>query len=674
MAEQFGLSFAVLLRQLRAGAQLTQEELAEAASVSPRSVSDLERGINRTARKDTALLLADALGLAGPARELFVAVAGGRAPTAEMLAAARGSFAAAIPGLPRDGGSLTGGQGEIAWLLGAGLRQEAAPVASHRQRNNLPAQLTSFLGRDQELAMLGKLFGEARLVTLTGAGGTGKTRLAVEFAAGAEERFADGVWLADLACITSPGLVAAQVMEVLGVRQAGDRPVIEALRFRLRSAELLLVLDNCEHLLDACAQLAGALLRSSPGLRVLATSREPLGVPGEAACPVPPLGLPAERADPVVTAGMPAVRLFLDRRALARPGAGPEGAPVEVIGRICRELDGLPLAIELAAARTSTLSVEEVEAHLADKFRFLAYRRPTADRRHQALKAAIDWSYELLPAAEQDAFRQLSVFAGAFGLAQAAQVCCGGDETDAFDLVDGLAIKSLAVAETAGGQTRYRLLETVRQYAADRLVETGNARPARRRHAEAFLALAERERDLAVLAREHDNFRAALGWALSEDSETGPRLARALGSFWLARGFLQEGHDWLERAIATGPADPRLRADLLRLLGMILVHTDPKRAEVTLSEGCQIATAAGLSRGADPDKGAAIANPHHARQNRPGISQGMRGRCGGARLRRRPGGPGRGVGRDWLSALLPRRRASGRGGLRACRLLRSPKR
>ena len=354
-------------------------------------------------------------------------------------------------------------------------------------RHNLPAQLTSFVGREQELAELGKLVGEARLVTLTGAGGAGKTRLAVEFAAGVVGRFADGVWLAELAGISDPGLVAGQVMEALGVRQAGDVPVIEALRFRLRSAELLLVLDNCEHLLDACAQLAGALLASSPGLRVLATSREPLGVPGEVACPVPPLALPSDGADPAVIVGTPAVRLFLDRGALARPGAGLAGAPVAVIGRICRELDGLPLAIELAAARTGTLSVEEVGAHLADKFRFLAYRRPVADRRHQALKAAIDWSYELLPAAEQDVFGQLSVFAGDFGLAQAAQVCCGGDEATAFDLVDALASKSLAVADTAGGQTRYRLLETIRQYAAGRLAETGNAGPARRRHAEAFL-------------------------------------------------------------------------------------------------------------------------------------------------------------------------------------------
>jgi non-specific serine/threonine protein kinase len=195
--------------------------------------------------------------------------------------------------------------------------------------------------------------------------------------------------------------------------------------------------------------------------------------------------------------------------------------------------------------------VEEVEAHLADRFRFLAYRRPVADPRHQALKAAIDWSYELLPAAEQDVFRQLSVFAGDFALAQAAQVCCGGDEAAAFDLVDRLASKSLAVAETAGSQTRYRLLETIRHYAAGRLAETGDTGPARRRHAEAFLALAERERDLAVLAGEHDNFRAALSWSLPEDGETGPRLARALGGFWLARGLLQEAQDWLERTLAT---------------------------------------------------------------------------------------------------------------------------
>jgi predicted ATPase/DNA-binding SARP family transcriptional activator len=483
---------------------------------------------------------------------------------------------------------------ELRELEQAILRQEVLPVAAHRQRHNLPAQLTSFVGRDQDLAVLGKLVGEARLVTLTGPGGCGKTRLAVEFAAGMVEEFADGVCLADLAGIADPGLVAARVMEALGVRQAGDVPVLEALRFRLRSAELLLVLDNCEHLLDECAQLAGGLLAASPGLRVLATSREPLSIPGEVTYPVPPLALPAEQADAVAIAGAPAVRLFLDRAAAARAGAGLAGAPVAVIGRICRELDGLPLAIELAAARAGTLSVEEVGAHLADRFGFLAYRRPAADPRHQGLQAAIGWSYELLPAAEQDVFGQLSVFAGGFGLAQAAQVCCGGDQAAAFDLVDRLASKSLVAADTARAQTRYRLLETIRHYAAGRLAETGDAGAARRRHAEAFLALAERERGLAVLAREHDNFRTALGWSLSEASQTGPRLARALGGFWLARGFLQEGQHWLERALAAGPADPRLLADLLRLLGMTLYQTDPERAEATLAQGCRIATAAGL--------------------------------------------------------------------------------
>ena len=565
MAEQAGLGFGGLLRRLRDDAGLTQDELAEAARVSQRAVSDLERGINRTARKDTALLLAGALGLDGPPRDLFVAAARGRGPVEAVLSARQGAV----------------------------LRTFAA--ATGAERHNLPARLTSFVGREPELAALEKLLGGARLVTLTGAGGVGKTRLAVEFAAGATGRFRDGVWLADLVGITDPGLVPTVVMEALGARQDGDVPVIDALRWRLRSAQLLLVLDNCEHLLDACADLAGALLSGSAGLRVLATSRELLGVSGEVACPVQPLAVAAEEAGPTVIAGAPAVRLFLDRGSAVRAGAGLAGAPVAAVARICRELDGLPLAIELAAARTSVLSVEEIETHLSDKFAFLAYWRPVADPRHQALRTAIDWSYQLLTAAEQEAFRQLSVFAADFGLQQAAAVCCGGDLSGALDLVDRLAGKSLIVAETAEGRTRYRLLDTIRQYAAGRLADADEADPARRRHAEAYLALAERERGLDILAREHDNFRAALDWSLAHDSQAGPRLARALGRFWRDRGFLQEGQGWLQRAIAFGPADAEVGADLHRLLGAVLYQAgNLRQADLTLSEGSDAAASAGL--------------------------------------------------------------------------------
>ena len=482
---------------------------------------------------------------------------------------------------------------ELRRLEEAVLRQEV-PASPSPARHNLPAPLTSFIGRERDLARLERLFGGARLVTLTGTGGTGKTRLALEAGLRVLEQFPDGVWLAELAGIADPGLVASQVMQALGVRQEGNVPVLEALAYRLRTAELLLVMDNCEHVLDACAELTRGLLRAAPGLRVLATSREPLGIPGEVACPVRPLDLPPEGStrSAAESGQAAAVRLFLDRGAAARGGPGREVAPAAVAERICRKLDGLPLAIELAAARLGTLSAAEIEAHLADRFRFLTYRRAPGDPRHRALRTAIDWSYELLSADERNFLAGLSVFAGTFGVAQAAEVCDAQDRTAALEVIDRLASKSLVIAEPAADGTRYRLLDTIRQYAADRLAEAGGTEAARQRHAAAFLRLAGRQRDPAVLDYEADNFRGALEWSLSSGNPAGPQLARALGEYWLYRGLLQEGRGWLERALTLRPADGHLRADLLRLLGTVLCEAgDLQAADPVLAAGAETAAA-----------------------------------------------------------------------------------
>jgi predicted ATPase/DNA-binding SARP family transcriptional activator len=485
---------------------------------------------------------------------------------------------------------------ELQRLEQAVLRHEVPPIPRHVQPHNLPAPLTSFVGRESEIAELKRLLLEARLLTLTGVGGVGKTRLALELATCVVEEFPGSVWLVDLSGVVSAALIPQHIAQVLGLRESSDLPLVELLRNHLRKTEILLLLDNCEHLLPFCAELVETLLRDSPTLRILATSREALGVAGELEYPLVPLAVPSAAADPEETTDTPAVRLFLERSsATHNVAATPTG--IATVARICRELDGIPLAIELAAARTRTLSVDEIAAHLDDRFGFLKYWRRVAVPRHQTLKATMDWSYELLSEAEREALRRLSVFAGGFTLRAAAAVCVGGDEAKAVDLVGRLVERSLVVADTREGETRYRLLETVRQYASERLAEAGEADETRRAHAVTFVRVAIEgslggEDGLSRLAVEHDNVLAALEWSLSAGDQSGPELACAYGRFWLWRGQFQEARPWLERALSAHRQRDELRAELLGLLGAVLHESgDLARADEVLSEGLQLARA-----------------------------------------------------------------------------------
>jgi predicted ATPase/class 3 adenylate cyclase len=438
--------------------------------------------------------------------------------------------------------------------------------------NNLPPQLTSFVGREQEMGEVRRLLSGTRLLTLTGAGGTGKTRLALQVAAELLDEFPDGVWLVDLATLVDPSLVAQSVASALGVREQSGRPLAETLADHLHSRTLLLVLDNCEHLLESCGQLAAQVLRSCQEVKLLTTSREPLGVVGEASWVVPPLSAPDPRHLPAAPGALlaalgryEAIRLFADRASLGKPDFALSERNAAAVAQICHWLDGIPLAIELAAARLKVLSAEEIAGRLDDRFRLLTGGSRMLLPRHQTLRAAIDWSFELLAEPERILLRRLSVFAGGWTLKAAEVVCAGNgvEEWEVLDLQSHLIDKSLAIVEEGiGGETRYRLLGTIRQYARDRLVEAGEAGRVRTRHLDWCVALAERggaelrgsDRALwfSRLEQEHDNLRAALEWsqASPETGEAGLRIAGALYRFWYDHGDLTEGRQWLEGALA----------------------------------------------------------------------------------------------------------------------------
>lgn len=479
--------------------------------------------------------------------------------------------------------------------------------------NNLPRQLTSFIGREEQIAEVERLVSTTPLLTLTGVGGVGKTRLALHVAADVLDRFKDGVWLVELAPLSDPSLVPQSVSTVLGVREQPERSILETISDFLQPKELLLVLDNAEHLIAACAQLADALLRACPNLRIMATSRENLGIAGETVWPVPALSFPdTEQLPPVEKlAESEAIRLFVERATGVVPTFKLTDRNGLAVASICQRLDGLPLAIELAAARVKVLSVEQIAERLNDRFGLLTGGGRTTLPRHQTLQAAIDWSYDLLSEKERTLLRRLSVFAGGWTL-EAVQAICVGDGiegSDILDLLTRLVDKSLVVAEEQGQEVRYHLLETVRQYAREKLVKAGENAKVQGKHRDWYLALAERMEPkrggpeqasgLERLEAEHDNLRGALAWSLAQgETEAAVRLAGALGWFWHIRGYWSEGREHLKVVLSHSddcPLSVRAKA-LYEAAGFALAQRDHRAARPLYEESLSIFRQLGSKR------------------------------------------------------------------------------
>jgi predicted ATPase/DNA-binding CsgD family transcriptional regulator len=451
--------------------------------------------------------------------------------------------------------------------------------------NNLPGELTSFVGRRVELVRISDPLQWVRLLTLTGAGGCGKTRLALQAAADAMDGHPDGVWWVELARLEDPTLLPAAVIDALGVTEVRGWAVLDTLIEHLRAHRALIVLDNCEHLLVACAELVDALLRACPWLTILATSRAPLGVPGEMTWRVPSMSLPGElQREPIQALRQSdAVSLFIDRARQVHPDFVITAANAPAVAQVCDDLDGIPLAIELAAARVRMLTPEQIAHALSDRFHLLTGGARTVMPRHQTLEASIDWSYGLLSDGERALLRRLSVFVDGWRLEAAEQVCPGEgiDRYAVLDLLGGLVDKSLVITEDCGSEVRYRLLETIRQYATARLVDAGELNDLRERHLAYHLMLAQAAetrvlgavRDdpvLRTLATELPNLRAALVWAAATDPNAALRLVNALTLFWLFTGRYQEGHAAYARALdAAGEQPTPLRGRAIAARGSL---------------------------------------------------------------------------------------------------------
>jgi predicted ATPase/DNA-binding SARP family transcriptional activator len=483
------------------------------------------------------------------------------------------------------------------------------PRADRDTSHNLPARLSSFIGRERQLSELRGLLSRARLVTLTGGGGVGKTRLALELAANMSDGSDDGPWLVDLAPLTDPTLVAAKLAGVLGIREQAGRSSLESLVASCRTRHLLVILDNCEHLVDEAAAIADQLVRGCPRMTLLATSREPLAIEGEHLYRVPPMFVPPADAEPSCLLTSDAVRLFADRARQHRSEFSVGPANASAVGRLCRRLDGIPLAIELAAARLRTLTLEEIDDRLSERFRLLTGGPRVAAPRQQTLEALIDWSYELLKPGEQEMLELLSVFAGGFDLRSAEAVTGARFESalEVLDRVAALVDKSLLQSEDQGAG-RYRMLDTVRDYATARLLARSETtvRALRAAHRDHYLALAETAAPHLIghgqtewldrLDLEVDNLRAAIAFSL-EDPEPAPalRLGRALCYFWLYRQPRAEGAAALcaalDRPGAHEPTRIRGRALAAAAILLTMITGDYEAAEDRTREALEIARA-----------------------------------------------------------------------------------
>jgi predicted ATPase len=433
-------------------------------------------------------------------------------------------------------------------------------------QHNIPAQMTSFIGRETEIGEIKQALNAYRLVTLIGSGGAGKSRLSLQVGMESLQQFSEGVWLVELAPVTDPALVAQTLLSSFNLREDSHRSTVEVLIDYLRSKTLLIVLDNCEHLIQACAQITGTLLHACPKLRILASSREPLGIEGEMTYRVPSLNTPDPADLPSLDQleKVDSIRLFIERAAAAKPGFALTNGNASSIAQICSRLDGIPLAIELAASRVRALTPDQIAARLDDRFRLLTGGSRTALPRQQTLRAMIDWSYSLLSEPEKTLFRRLSVFVGGWTL-EAAESICGEKRNvpengfEVLDLLTRLVDKSLILTEETADEIRYHRLETIRQYSREKFFETDEVEVIRDRHLDFFVRFTELvEENLKGgdevlwqrrMSEEQDNLRTALEWGLARDPHKALRMAGAANLFWTAGGFSAEGFRWTQKAL-----------------------------------------------------------------------------------------------------------------------------